>query len=89
MAGTGAGGRTRRFLRPKPAQRECTSVLGAAGAGVVVTDDWVTDPALLARVHTLLREWEPPGAPPEGPRFGAACRRAEPGDPPADIALPR
>lgn len=58
-------------------------------SGVVVTDDRVTDPALLACVLTLLREWEPPGAPPQGLRFGAACPRAEPGDPPVDVALPR
>lgn len=55
----------------------------------MVTDDWVTDPALLARVLTLLRKWGSPGAPPEGPWFGAACRRAEPGDPLADVGLLR
>jgi hypothetical protein len=57
-----------------------------------LSNDWVTDPALLERVLARLRQWEPgprhrrtPGA----PQFGATCRRARPGDPPADITMPR
>jgi hypothetical protein len=50
--------------------------------------DGVTNPALLERVLTLLREWEPSGPPAEGPRFGAICRRARPSDQPADVTLP-
>jgi hypothetical protein len=54
-------------------------------------DDWVTDTALLARVLTRLREWnpEPRRRTPGGtPQFGATCHRARPGDPPADLTLP-
>lgn len=51
----------------------------------------VPDSALLERVLTGLRQWEPgprhrrtPGA----PQFGATCRRTRPGGPPADLTLP-
>jgi hypothetical protein len=55
-----------------------------------LTDDWVTNPAVLERVLTRLREWNPPRRrTPGAPQFGAAtCRRPKPGDPPADITLP-
>ena len=56
-------------------------------------DAWnaVPDTALLERILGLLRQWNPeprhrrmPGA----PQFDATCRRARPGDPPADLTLP-
>jgi hypothetical protein len=53
-------------------------------------NDWATDTALLARILTRLREWnpEPRCRTPGAPQFGATCRRANPGDPPADLPLP-
>ena len=56
-----------------------------------LANDWVTDPALLARVLTRLRQWGEPAAPPSltgHPVFGASCRRARPADPAVDITLP-
>jgi hypothetical protein len=54
-------------------------------------NDWVTDPALLARVLTRLRQWGEPAAPPSltgHPEFGVSCRRADPADPPVDVTMP-
>ncbi|MFZ0119484.1 MAG: hypothetical protein WAN20_24370 [Pseudonocardiaceae bacterium] len=53
-------------------------------------NDWATDPVALARVLARLREWdpEPRRGTPGLPRFGATCRRAYSGDPPADLTLP-
>jgi hypothetical protein len=57
---------------------------------VALSDDWVSDPAVLARILTRLREWnpEPRRRTPGAPQFGATCRRARSGDPPADLTLP-
>jgi hypothetical protein len=54
-------------------------------------NDWVTDPAVLERILAQLREWnpEPRRRTPGAPQFGVTCRRARPGDPPADLTLPR
>jgi hypothetical protein len=53
-------------------------------------DDWVIDTALLARVLTRLREWNPRPRrrTPDAPQFGVSCRRASPGDPLADLTMP-
>jgi hypothetical protein len=55
-----------------------------------LTNDWVTDRAVLERVLTRLREWnpEPRRRTPGAPQFGASCRRPRPGDPLADLTLP-
>lgn len=55
-----------------------------------LTKDWVADTAALERVLALLRQWEPPRhrRTPGAPQFGATCRRARPGDPPADLTMP-
>jgi hypothetical protein len=52
--------------------------------------DWATDTALLARILTRLREWnpEPRRRTPGAPQFRASYHRANPTDPPADITLP-
>jgi hypothetical protein len=52
----------------------------------------VPDMALLERLLARLRDWNPDPEPrrrtPGAPQFGATCRRARPGDPPADLTLP-
>ena len=64
--------------------------------------EWVTDRAVLERVLTRLREWNPEprrrtqrddrteaDLPQCGaPQFGASCRRATPADPLIDITMP-
>lgn len=59
---------------------------------MILTNDEATGPALLERVLTGLRRWNPEprhrrtaGA----PQFGATFRRARPTDPPLDITMPR
>lgn len=58
----------------------------------VNTSRWMTDPAVLERLLALLPQWEPPEPRHrrrhKGPRFGANCRRARPGDSPVDVRLP-
>jgi hypothetical protein len=57
---------------------------------VTLANDWVTDRAVLERVLTRLREWnpEPRRRAPGAPQFAASCRCARPGDPPTDLSLP-
>ncbi len=64
--------------------------------GALLPNDWVTDPALLERVLTRLRQWGEPTGPSAQlrqttgyPEFGVSCRRASPTDPPIDITMPR
>jgi hypothetical protein len=60
-------------------------------AGKMIDAPWETpDTALLARVLTRLRDWnpEPRRRTPGAPQFGVSCRRASPGDPPADLTMP-
>lgn len=66
-------------------------------------NDWVTDPVLLERVHTRLRQWGRCEEIPHvsettnsvdcqqlgHPVFGVSCRRASPADPPVDITMIR
>jgi hypothetical protein len=68
-----------------------------------LTHNWATNPAVLERVHTRLRQWghaeEIPHVPnrtastgcqqPDHPVFGMSCRRANSADPPSDITMPR
>lgn len=51
----------------------------------------VPNMALLEQLLVRLREWnpEPRRRRPGAPRFGATCRRASPGDPPADLTRPQ
>lgn len=51
---------------------------------------YLTDPAMLEHVLARLREWnpEPRRRTPDAPQFGVTCRRASPGDPPADLTMP-
>ena len=53
-------------------------------------DTWVTDTALLERILTRLREWnpEPQRRTPGAPQFGVSCRRASAAGPLIDITLP-
>jgi hypothetical protein len=58
----------------------------------VIDAAWETpDTATLARILTRLRQWGEPAAPPPltgHPLFGVSCRRASPGDLPADLTMP-
>ncbi len=53
-------------------------------------DTWVTDTALLERILTRLREWnpEPQRRTPGAPQFGVSCRRASAAGPLIDITMP-
>jgi hypothetical protein len=68
-----------------------------------LTNNWATDPAVLERVLTRLRQWghgeEIPHVSqrtasagcqqPDHPVFGVSCRRTSSADPPIDITMPR
>ena len=83
-----------------PRARKRLALVTDVGA---LPNDWVTDPALLERVLTRLRQWgrgeEIPHVSettnsadrqqPGHPVFDVSCRRAGPADPPVDITMPR
>lgn len=83
-----------------PRARKRLALVTDVGA---LPNDWGTDPTLLERVLTRLRQWgrgeEIPHVSetmnsvdrqqPDHPVFGVSCRRASPADPPVDITMPR